>query len=74
MIILDLISRDNHLDKRAFMVLGCISGLANAMILAVINVAAAYVSNNPERSHTLYFMVEFWLAIIFLNMMDQFVV
>ncbi|NQZ08080.1 MAG: cyclic peptide export ABC transporter [Algicola sp.] len=64
MIILDLISRDNHLDKRAFMVLGCVSGLANAMILAVINVAAAYVSNNPERSHTLYFMVEFLLILL----------
>lgn len=71
MIILDLISRENRLDKRAFLVLGCISGLANAMILAVINVASAYVSNNPERSHTLYFMVEFLLVLLIYTMAQR---
>lgn len=63
MLIIDLISRESKVDKRLFITLGCVSAFANAMILAVINVAAFYVSGKSTGGGTLYYLVMFLLAI-----------
>ena len=62
MIIFDLISRESKIEKRKFALLGCLSALSNAMILAVINAASFRLGDNPFSGVSLYFLVLFLLA------------
>jgi putative ATP-binding cassette transporter len=58
-----LINREVPIQKKKLAVLACISGLSNAMVLAVINVAAAHVSEENNTLTPLYYLAIFILII-----------
>jgi putative ATP-binding cassette transporter len=63
MIIYDLVNRDTKIGIRSLILLGCLSGLANALILVVINIAAEHVTNDGIVSETLYHLALFLLIV-----------
>lgn len=63
MLIIDLITRRAQIDKKAILTLGAISGLANAMILAVINLASVHVSDTNSSGQLMYYLLMFLFVI-----------
>ncbi len=64
MIIFDLINRDNKIGLRALVGLGCLSGLSNALIMAIVNTTAEHVSDEGSQTKILYYMALFILVIV----------
>ncbi|SFB79619.1 cyclic peptide export ABC transporter [Pseudoalteromonas denitrificans] len=54
--VFELVNRELRIDKKKFFTLACISGLANAAVLAVINTSAQHVS---DKEDTLYYLAIF---------------
>lgn len=63
MVLYDLISRNITVKKRTFAALGCISGLANALVLALINNVAENIADIHRENHILYYLALFSLTI-----------
>jgi putative ATP-binding cassette transporter len=63
MIIYNLVNRDTKIGIRPLMLMGCLSGLANALILVIINVAADHVSNEKIGGQVLYYLALFLLVV-----------
>ncbi|MBD1582665.1 cyclic peptide export ABC transporter [Pseudoalteromonas sp. S16_S37] len=71
MVLYDLISRNLKVKKRNFVALGCISGLANALVLALINNVAENISDINRENHILYYLVLFSLTIAIYGFTQQ---
>ncbi|BBN81585.1 pyoverdine biosynthesis protein PvdE [Pseudoalteromonas sp. A25] len=71
MVLYDLISRNIKIKKRNFVALGCISGLANALVLALINNVAENISDINRENHILYYLVLFSLTIAIYGFTQQ---
>jgi putative ATP-binding cassette transporter len=63
MIIYDLVNRDTKLGIRSLILIGCLSGLANALILVVINIAADHVTGDEITGQVLYYFALFLLIV-----------
>ncbi|WP_299005921.1 cyclic peptide export ABC transporter [uncultured Shewanella sp.] len=65
MTVFALINRDTHLKKSAYsyLILASLSGLCNALILAIINITADNVSAIQYNNQILYFLVFFIFAV-----------
>ncbi len=63
MVIFDLVNRDKKIAFNKLLILGCISGLANALILAVINLAADQVGDEENTTSTLYYLALFLVTV-----------
>ena len=64
MIVFDLINRDRGIGIRSFVLLGCISSIANAMVLALINFAAGLASDIERPDQTFYLLSVFLLIVL----------
>ncbi|WP_440054270.1 cyclic peptide export ABC transporter [Pseudoalteromonas sp. T1lg65] len=71
MVLYDLIRRNITIKKRTFVLLGCTSGLANALILALINNVAANISDIHKENNILYYLVLFTLTITIYGLTQQ---
>ncbi|WP_232003099.1 ABC transporter transmembrane domain-containing protein [Pseudoalteromonas piscicida] len=71
MVLYELIRRHIQIKKRTFIALGCISGLANALVLALINNVAANISDINKENHILYYLVLFTLTIAIYGFTQQ---
>ncbi|AOT06694.1 cyclic peptide transporter [Pseudoalteromonas luteoviolacea] len=71
MVLYDLISRNIKIKKRTFVMLGCISGLANALVLALINNVSENISDIHKENHILYYLVLFILTISIYGLTQQ---
>ncbi|NOU49095.1 cyclic peptide export ABC transporter [Pseudoalteromonas sp. JBTF-M23] len=71
MVLYDLISRNIKIKKRNFVALGCISGLANALVLALINNVAENISDINRENHILYYLILFSLTIAIYGFTQQ---
>ncbi|PCK33425.1 cyclic peptide export ABC transporter [Pseudoalteromonas piscicida] len=71
MVLYELIRRHIQIKKRTFIALGCISGLANALVLALINNVAANISDINKENHILYYLVLFSLTIAIYGFTQQ---
>ncbi|GEK09163.1 cyclic peptide export ABC transporter [Pseudoalteromonas peptidolytica] len=71
MVLYELIRRHIQIKKRTFFALGCISGLANALVLALINNVAANISDINKENHILYYLVLFSLTIAIYGLTQQ---
>ncbi|WP_063356323.1 cyclic peptide export ABC transporter [Pseudoalteromonas luteoviolacea] len=71
MVLYDLISRNIKIKKRTFVALGCISGLANALVLALINNVSENISDIHKENHILYYLVLFILTISIYGLTQQ---
>ncbi|CAH9058432.1 ABC transporter ATP-binding/permease protein YojI [Pseudoalteromonas holothuriae] len=71
MVLYDLISRNIKIKKRTFVALGCISGLANALVLALINNVAENISDISKENHILYYLALFSLTIAIYGLTQQ---
>ncbi|WP_462160863.1 cyclic peptide export ABC transporter [Pseudoalteromonas maricaloris] len=71
MVLYELIRRHIQIKKRTFIALGGISGLANALVLALINNVAANISDINKENHILYYLVLFTLTIAIYGFTQQ---
>ncbi|MCF6433924.1 cyclic peptide export ABC transporter [Pseudoalteromonas sp. MMG022] len=71
MVLYDLISRNIKIKRRTFVALGCISGLANALVLALINNVAENISDINRENHILYYLALFSLTIAIYGLTQQ---
>lgn len=71
MVLYDLISRNIKVKRRTFAILGCISGLANALVLALINNVAENISDIHKENNILYYLVLFSLTIAIYGFTQQ---
>ncbi|ALU45433.1 cyclic peptide export ABC transporter [Pseudoalteromonas rubra] len=71
MVLYDLISRNIKIKKRTFVLLGCISGLANALVLALINNVAENISDIHKENHVFYYLVLFTLTVLIYGLTQQ---
>ncbi len=58
--VFELVNRELRIDKKKFLTLACISGFANAAVLAVINTSAQHVS---DKEDTLYYLAIFIIIV-----------
>ena len=71
MLLFDLINRDSKFGIRTFVVLGTISSLSSALVLALINHAAALVSDPSTSDRTLY-LLSIFLVIVAIYCVAQY--
>jgi putative ATP-binding cassette transporter len=61
--VLNLINRKQNINIKKIVILACISGLANALVLTVINIASGLVSDTSKNNNIIYYLVLFTIII-----------
>ncbi len=71
MLVIDLINREKSIGMRSFVILGCLSGLANTLILATINIAAELASDVTKPNQVIYLMAIFLLSVLIFGLTQR---